>query len=373
MERENGGLCFPEPSESDPTYANPIESTLRWLSRSTHSLAVDMRRFLNFNLSQLQNDFANELHGRLLRDGEHWTSAFFEMIVARSLQSLGAVLEIAPEVNGSKPDFLARFGKKALIVEATAPIFHAETQAQMGKQNHLKAIVGSLVPVGWAALLHRLPDLGPADSKREFKRVLRRSLEDQGPPTEKGEHREARVAVGSQYVELTLIAMEDPKIKIAGGPGFGFYGNGVEKIRKTVRKKRPQVRDANCPVILAVNASEIFSKIGDFDKALLGHQRRVYDVESEKVTEDRFVADGVFDPVGDELPTFAGVLAYIEAGFFCSREPVLYVHPRFGGSFPEPFQRLETRSYDPGVGIIKTEARGEPVLAALNPVDRSLL
>ena len=366
-------VFFQEPIHPDPTYASRTEGRLKWLSRSTHPLAVDMRRFLNFNLNCLDKNFANEIHGRLLADGQHWRSAFFEMVVARTLQSLDGALTYAPQAGNSHPDFGVCIGGQNLVVEATAPIFRKDIQDEMGQQEYLKKILEPEVPAGWTVLIQTLPDLGPQDSKKEFKEAVKRIFEGVGPPSELGEEKDLRTAVGDGWLELALLSVEAKNVRIAGGPGVSWVGDGVERIRKTVKKKRCQVRDVDCPVLLAVNVSEVFSGFEDFDRALLGHQHSVYDVEADCIAEERFVADGVFDPAGDEEPTIAGVLAYVEAGFLCAFEPVLYVHPRHRASFPQSFERLERRSYDPMAGIVRTSAHGAPVLASLKPVQRSSL
>jgi hypothetical protein len=52
---------------------------------------------------------------------------------------------------------------------------------------------------------------------------------------------------------------------------------------------------------------------------------------------------------GTGAPTFSGVLAFLEVGFFRCADPILWVHPRFEGAFPRALNDLETRyaSYAP--------------------------
>jgi hypothetical protein len=42
-------------------------------------------------------------------------------------------------------------------------------------------------------------------------------------------------------------------------------------------------------------------------------------------------------------PTISGVLAFPEVGFLRCADPVLWVHPRFEGMFPQALNDLETR------------------------------
>jgi hypothetical protein len=73
---------FPAPSRTDDTYGRKGEPTTAWLQRSTVARAIAWRRFLNQNLSMLPR-----VHQPVLYQALHdrWHSAFFELIVARTL------------------------------------------------------------------------------------------------------------------------------------------------------------------------------------------------------------------------------------------------------------------------------------------------
>jgi hypothetical protein len=84
---------FPEPARADDTYLRRGEPITSWLKRSTIPGAKECRHFLNENLSSLPSG-----HQRVLYQALHnrWHSAFFEVIVARTLQVLSAEIEIEP-------------------------------------------------------------------------------------------------------------------------------------------------------------------------------------------------------------------------------------------------------------------------------------
>jgi len=364
---------FPEPDAPDPTFARRTEDSLSWLRRSTLTLAVEYRRFLNFNLAQLPEGSSYRLARRLREGGDHWRSALFELIVARTLQALGADLEVEPELTDARqPDFKARFGSTAIIVEATAPFFHREVQRAMGRKDVLAEIIEELTPDGWIVWINELPELGPADSKRSFRRTCE-ALLDVPPPRGHEEQRRLVAAVDSGPIDLTLLVRKDFSRRIAGGPGQGWSGDGVETIRRAVKRKRRQVRESGSEVVLAINASELFSGFEDFDWALFGHTHGHYDAVSDSVRRVEFVADGVLTTRGKGAPTIAAVLAYVEANCFCSREPVLYVHPRFQGKLPSQFEKFERRILERDHGIQKLIPTGPPVLQALEPVRREVL
>jgi hypothetical protein len=68
----------------------------------------------------------------MLHDLRHkWHSTFFELIVARLLQELGASLvSEGSNREGRRPDFTAQFSDGAIIVEAKAPVFNFATQSK---------------------------------------------------------------------------------------------------------------------------------------------------------------------------------------------------------------------------------------------------
>lgn len=111
-------IWFPEPLNDDPTYARRGESTIDWLRRSTVARARDSRRFMNENVNALPAVW----RPILVRDLEtRWKSAFFELIVARTLQVLGASLVIEPEsLSTTRIDFRATFPEGTVNVEAVA-------------------------------------------------------------------------------------------------------------------------------------------------------------------------------------------------------------------------------------------------------------
>ena len=78
---------LPEPSRADDTYANRGELVTDWLKRSTVPRARKVRRFLNENIAKVPQNHQLVLYLAL---HERWHSAFSELIVARTLELLGA-------------------------------------------------------------------------------------------------------------------------------------------------------------------------------------------------------------------------------------------------------------------------------------------
>ena len=115
---------FPEPEGRDDGYAGRLESTPSWLTRFTLGLAKECRSFSNRNLSALPEECRRGIGPRLKTD-QHRRSAFFELVVGRTLQVLGASITCEPEnpANCTRIDFMVRFPDDDVGVEATSPWF----------------------------------------------------------------------------------------------------------------------------------------------------------------------------------------------------------------------------------------------------------
>lgn len=139
------------------------------------------------------------------------------------------------------------------------------------------------------------------------------------------------------------------------------------RIARAVAHKCSQVRDSNAPVLLAINASGIVSKLESFDCALFGHGVQVID-RFGQTTGHRFELDGAFTRFRNPTkpPTYAGVLAFVQVGLLRVPDPVLYLHPSFSGDLPDSVFDLERRHVgrDPA-GVRVTAARRRHVASTL--------
>jgi hypothetical protein len=97
-------------------------------------------------------------------------------------------------------------------------------------------------------------------------------------------------------------------------PVVAAWNTSEEKIRKAIKKKRPQGRNVEIPSILAVYANGISTTFEDFDHALYGREVGILGTETATGTLDvsgsGFHADGVFNK-GEGDPTWAAVLAFV--------------------------------------------------------------
>lgn len=110
-------VYFPEPASTDDTWGESGAPPVEWLRRSTLPRAVSLRAALNENLNHFQPNHAASLAKKLRAD---WKSHYFELLVGRWLQELGAdPVEHEPVgSNGTKIDYCGSFRDGAVCVEA---------------------------------------------------------------------------------------------------------------------------------------------------------------------------------------------------------------------------------------------------------------
>lgn len=123
---------------------------------------------------------------------------------------------------------------------------------------------------------------------------------------------------------------------------LAVWNNSEAKIRKSVGRKKRQVRAYEGAKIVAIHANGLLAKWEDFELALLGRPVTVMDKE-RRHDETRFDPDGVLAATRQEAPVVDGVLAYLEVGFREFPEPVLFRHPRSEQKLPEALMQLEQR------------------------------
>jgi len=307
---------------------------------------------LNENLAVLPNEQQAALY-RALHD--RWPSAFFELIVARTLQVLGASIEVEPGgAQDIRIDFVARFPESTVSVEAVAPAFNVAIGEQVKQRNPLLDIIEASAPPDLWILVESLPELGPNDSKKQFRNTIKRLLADAA---------EADISSPTEFVEElpqgTLRLKAIPKSSnaptgrsIGVEPALSAFDDTEQRVRRAVVHKRRQGRESAGPRLLAIHATGMSSSYEAFDRALFGRTFTRIGLDSQ-VLGTGFDADGIFNK-GTGIPTWAGVLAFVRIGLRGGPDPVLYLHPRFEGTLPDALLSLERRTYDTAAKRIVT-------------------
>ena len=368
--KEEREVWFPEPSCADDSAAYRGEPTTDWLKRSTQPRAEDARRFLNENLSALPWEHRGTLY-RMLH--ERWHSTFFELIVGRTLQALGATIEVEPGgASDTRVDFVARFPDTTVAVEAVSPVFGLEAGETAKRRNPLLDIVESESPPDVWVMVSSLPDLGPQDSKKRFRSTLRRLLAEAGDVTSSPVEVAEELPEGTLRLRFVKKGVGVPSGRSVGiEPALTSWDDTERRVRRAIARKRRQGRQADVPALVAVHVTGIASSYEEVDMALFGREVATVGPDGH-LLGTRFEADGVFAG-GSGQPTWAAALVFLNVGFLGGPDPVLYLHPRFEGRLPEGLEALERRTYDAEVGAIVTVEPSTPgVLGALRFVSRDV-
>jgi hypothetical protein len=260
------------------------------------------------------------------------------------LQVLGADIEVEPDSEaGTRIDFLARFPDRTVSVEAVAPVINAAAGEEAKRRNPLLSVIDSLAPPGCTILVMELPDLGPSDSKKQFKEAVKDLLDGQKRPETGSSSKNLIAELPSGRVHLRLLPQRGSgapaKPAVGGEPPLTACNNSEQRIRRAVKQKRRQGRNVGAPALLAIHATRISSSFEDFDLALYGREVAIFDVEGARITGTRFEADGEFNK-GSGAPTWAAVLAFVNVDFPGGPEPVLYTHPRFRRELSESLSSI---------------------------------
>jgi hypothetical protein len=346
MTNEND-IWLPEPQTTDNTWARRGEHTLDWLARSTLPRAQSCRRFLKQNIAALPLE-----HQPLFRHAlrERWKSTFFELIVIRTIQMLGALITIELATSsGKRPDIRAQFQDGNVTIEAIAPVFNAQVGEIVKNYSPLIEIIEANIPEGWSIAILNLPRLGPDDSRKHFKQAVEKLL-ILPPIQESTQPQDITYKLPQGVIHLHAIPSHVNSQRAIIEPGVGFTDNTVARIEHAIRKKRTQVRHSGAPVLLAIEASGLASELEDFDIALFGHQSGRF-VPGHGIVEAGFVPNGIFTRSRSATPTYAGVLAFLKVGFRAGPDPVLFLNPRFTDKLPTQLLKLDLHIYKPDKGI----------------------
>jgi hypothetical protein len=353
---------FPEPSVRDDTWGVFGEQPVDWLMRSTLPRAASIRQAMNDNLGHFPERHSRSL-ARKLRTA--WQSHYFELIVGRYLQEMGAAVEPEPlSSNGTRIDYRADFPDGVVSVEAISKVYNRAAAEELKRNQAVVSVVEPLVPAGWGLVVHDVPSLEEANTDG-----VTSSLAAWFASLPRDAALNERLGFIRRFpsgdLAFDAVAVKKGVGRILVGAGVTFMGNSQERIRAAVRdpRKRAQARGAVSPALLAIDGGTLASDLEDFDVALLGGGVQHMGI-------DRAVAGFSFDASGelstDVTSPWAGVLAFLDVGVFRAREPVLYVSPHFRGHLPDAFLRLERRELAIRVhprqdeGRIKSIAFGRP-------------
>jgi hypothetical protein len=343
---------FPDPSvadESAPAWDEPVTD---YLLRSTSARAAGIRDFLNAALGHFEPRHARSLAKRLRSD---FQGHFFEIIVGRYLQVLGAEVTAGPlGTNGTRVDYQANFADGIISVECVSKRFNKSTQTAMARNSRMVSMLEPLSPGRWILRVRQLPDVS---NESEFEPYLTwaeewlamvSKLDSQHPQSRSwnGQHGEMR---------LDVLPYERSPGRMVMGPGHGFVDDSVERLKDALidSHKRRQALGSHPPVFLAVDCPFNGPDAGDFDRALFGLtvEHRGFDIEA--IVGHAFEPNGLL--VRDREVPFAGVIAFLGMQMTQALDPIVYLNPRQRWALPAAISAHELRVWTSEIAVTRAE------------------
>ena len=376
---EQGRVYFPEPevpnTDWGPRWHTSRYQQTEWLDRSTLPRAVNIRAFLNQSLVELGPKAAQNLAHRFRRDPP-FNRVWFEMVVGRFLQVLGAAVEHEPAgVGGKSVDWKATFPSgQAVFVEATSPFYNQRAFNERLRRERLLAIIDSEAPPGWWVSPMNLPRLTLSQSTRLFRQVIRGLMSNLPEPADYSIGNRLRLVAHEDFgtLELELWPGNPTEGAIAGASMGAHWDDSylrsvlpAVKVADAVRRKGRQARAfPGEMVLLAIDSPFMGPDLHHYDIALFGRSTTHVSIDLKETGRS-------FDPSGvlatQRRATLAGVLAFEGVGVFGANDPVVYMHPRFKGLLPPDVLRLRQRRMGerdvidvPATRISLTEGIGFP-------------
>jgi hypothetical protein len=335
-------VYFPEPTSPDESWAGWDETAVEWFTRSTQPRARAVREFLNRSLECFPPKHAKSLAKRLNQD---WQSFFFEIVVGRYLQVLGAEVEPEPPgSNGTHVDFRAVFPDGiAVSVECVSKRFNQAAQKTIQGHGKMARMLDDIGPTNWAIEFHKLPDANSPSEFEPYVHAARDWYATLPEPIEGGSRPAFAFEADHGRMELEAIPFPHGTMPNHLGPGVSYRDDSILRLKDALidSHKRKQALGAVPPVLLAIDCPFGGPDAEDFDQALFGMtvDHRGFDWRESVGTS--FNPNGLL--VTDKEIPFAGVLAFLKMSMVGAADPVLYLNPYQRWKLPAALSRHEQR------------------------------
>ena len=352
-------VYFPEPTSPDESWQEWDETAVNWLARSTQPRARAIREFLNVNLGNFSPKDAKSLAQKLKQD---WQSFFFEIVVGRYLQVLGAEVEYEPDgSNGTHVDYRATFPDGVVVsVECVSKRFNQEPQQTIERNANLARMLAEVGPTGWIIEFKRFPEADSADAFRPYVENAKQFYSTLPEPAADGRHVEFVSQGANGPMELDAIPFPRGTVAKHLGPAVTYVDDSIVSLKNALvdRHKRKQARGAIPPVFLAIDCPFNGPDAEDFDQVLFGQTVDHRDFDSGTSLGITFNPNGLL--VTDKDIPFAGVLAFLRLSMVGATDPVIYLNPYQRWKLPAALTSHETRVWTSG--IKRTDAIREPII-----------
>lgn len=353
------GPYFPEPSTPDESAPGWDENPVDYYRRSTTPRAGAVREFLNRTLAHFPPKHASSLVGKLRQD---WQSFYFEIIVGRYLQVLGADIEPnAPGNNGTDVDYRATFPDGAVVsVECVSKRYNEAAHTEIRHHGNMTRMLDTVGPLGWVISFQKLPNVqSPAEFQPYVDRAARfyATLPE---PLEGGPHIPFEWTGEHGQLQLEAIPFPRETVPIHIGAGVSWCDNSIERLRAALidSHKRKQGRGACPPVFLAVDSPFMGPDAEDFDQALFGQTVDHRGFNPDESVGVSFKPNGIL--VTDRGIPFAGVIAFLGMRMTTASDPVIYLNPYQRWKLPAAIAAHEQRVWTSRID--RTPATREPLI-----------
>lgn len=359
-------VYFPEPSEPDTSLPRWAENPVDYYRRSTKPGARAVRAFLNRTLAHFPPRHARSLVGKLRSD---WQSFYFEMIVGRYLQVLGAEIEPDAKYAGDTDvDYRATFPDGVVVsIECVSKRYNQAARDEIRLHGDMANMLDEVGPHKWVISLRQLPKATTAaefqpyvDRAAAFYATLPEAVED-------GPHIPFDWTGDHGRIQLEASPCPQGTMPNHMGAGASWMDNSIQRLKDALidSGKRKQARNAFPPVFLAIDCPFNGPDADDFDQALFGQSVDHRGFDPHERVGVSFNPNGML--VTDKDIPFAGVIAFLGMRMTKAADPVLYLNPYQRWKLPAALAAHETRVWTSG--IQRTPATRQPVINSLGFIE----
>lgn len=357
---------FPDPPVPDETWPQWGETTVAWLRRSTLPNAQAMRDFLNRTLTHFPPKHASSVAKKLNHD---WHSSFFELVVGRYLQTLGADVVHEPVgTNATRVDYRATFPSAPPIsVECVSKRFNQAARLTIELHANMRELLDEIGPVGWVIIMVHLPEAKSPDDFRPYVDQARQFYATLPEPTTESPQQDFVWSGPVGRMELQVKPFPRGTRPNHLGPAVAYFDNSIPRLRSALidSHKRRQALGAIPPVFLAIDSPVSGPDAEQFDQALFGQTADHWDMRTQRSVGTSFDPTGLF--VTDRAIPFAGVLAFLRLSPTGGTDPVLYLNPYQRWRLPAEIAGLETRTWTSRID--RAAAAGHPSMQKIRFVE----
>lgn len=293
---------FEEFDRTDPSPAEAGEDSFSFMNRVDQPFWQRIREELNRWFSNYPPEGADDLHSRFQeRAADQHYAAWWELYLHKLFRQLGFEVQLHPELKDttSRPDFRVCRGEESFLLEAATTfsgiVPSEERHGQ--RENWIKAAINRAKnPNFFVALdFQRVGLERPAD--REIIAPLEEWLRGLNPDDVSAQGLtdapELRLQPRDWDFVLTAIPIKPeargkPDHRLLGmESGFAGYVNDVDKLSRTLERKRRQAGQPEEPFVIAVLLMSGFMDDEDIEQALLG--RVAYQFSPDDFQQGRWI------------------------------------------------------------------------------------